>query len=142
LCDTVVRAPLEDADLSVFGDVAPGDVVFIDNSHRCLQNSDVTVVFCEILPVLPAGVTVGLHDIFLPDDYPPEWHDRLYSEQYPLAAWLLGGARGAEIVLPAWYVARHPTLGRRLDTLWARLPGVERHGNGFWVRTGPPTPAL
>ncbi len=37
----------------------------------------------------------AVHDIFLPDDYPPEWADRYYSEQYLLAAWLLGGGEVA-----------------------------------------------
>jgi hypothetical protein len=135
ICDVVVRSPLEDADLSVFDSLSAGDVVFVDNSHRCLQNSDATVVFCEVLPRLPRGVLFGVHDIFLPDDYPPSWTDRLYSEQYALAAWLLGGANGATMVLPAWYVVTRTALGQRLDELWDRLPGVERHGNALWIET-------
>jgi hypothetical protein len=135
LCDVIVRSPLEDADLSVFDQIVAGDVVFVDNSHRCLQNSDATVVFCEVLPALPSGVLFGVHDIFLPDDYPPEWHDRLYSEQYPLATFVLGGANGGRVVLPSWYVVQHTTLAKPLDALWDQLPDVQRHGNGFWIET-------
>ena len=66
--------------------LSAGDMVFIDNSHRAFQNSDVTVFFTEVLPALPAGVAYGIHDIFLPDDYPAGWSDRFYNEQYLLAA--------------------------------------------------------
>ncbi len=33
----------------------------------------------------------GIHDIFLPNDYPTEWNNRFYSEQYLLMMYLLGG---------------------------------------------------
>jgi hypothetical protein len=143
LCDEIIRTPLEDADLSVFGRLEAGDVLFVDNSHRCLQNSDVTVVFLEVLPELRPGVLVGWHDIFLPDDYPAWWSDRYYSEQYLLATWLLGGAGRAEIVFPAWYVAQHTDLSAaRLAALWSELGLEERHGNAFFVRTGAGAPSV
>ena len=100
ICDELHREPLERVDLSVFGSVRAGDVVFLDGSHRVLQNSDVVVFFLEVLPSLPAGVVVGVHDIFWPNDYPPKWVGRYYSEQYLLGAYMLG-------------------LGERLDLLFA-----------------------
>jgi hypothetical protein len=135
LCDEVVRAPLEDTDLAILDRLRPGDVVFVDNSHRLFTNSDATVVFLELLPRLPAGVLVGIHDIFLPYDYPPEWSDRFYSEQYALAAFLLGGHAGFEIELPAFFASTHAQLGGILNPLWDRpgLAGVERHGGAFWM---------
>ena len=90
LCDEVIRQPAEDVDLAVYDALAAGDILFIDNSHRVLQNSDATVMLTEVVPALAPGVLVGIHDIFLPEDYPPQWADRWYSEQYLLAAWLLG----------------------------------------------------
>jgi hypothetical protein len=135
LCDTIIRQPLENADLSVFDQLTGGDVLFIDNSHRALQNSDVTVAMLEVIPRLASGVLVGIHDIFLPDDYPPEWAERFYSEQYVLAAWLLGGHAGADVVLPAYWAARHTDLCAPLAPLWAALPGVETHGGAFWFET-------
>src|SRR5262249_13315340 len=65
LCDVVVRQPLERADLGLFADLAAGDVVFLDGSHRAFMGSDVTVFFFEVLPRLPAGVLVHVHDIVL-----------------------------------------------------------------------------
>ena len=130
-----MRAPLEDADLSVFASLSPGDVVFVDNSHRAFTNSDVTVVFLEVLPRLPAGVRVGIHDICLPLDYPDAWSDRFYNEQYLLATFLLGGHAGYEIDLPAYYISNHPELAGVLEPLWSRteLDGVQRHGGAFWM---------
>jgi predicted O-methyltransferase YrrM len=135
VCDHVERAPLEAADLSRFWALAAGDVVFFDGSHRAFMNSDVTVFFLEILPRLAPGVLVGIHDIELPDDYSLVTAPRYWSEQYILAAYLLGGHAGCEIVFPSWYVSQTPALAELLDPLWAVLPPVERHGNSFWLQT-------
>jgi Methyltransferase domain len=136
LCDEVIRKPLEAADLSLFGTLEAGDILFFDGSHRVFMNSDVAVFFLDVLPSLPAGVLVGIHDIYLPDDYPAGIADRYWSEQYPLASWLLGGA-DVEIVLPAWRVSTDPVLGHALDDLWDRpgLSPVDRHGVSFWFVT-------
>ena len=70
ICDEVIRHPCEEVEMSFFADL-PGDaILFVDNSHRSFQNSDVTVFFMEILPVLAPGIIWGLHDIFFPCDYP------------------------------------------------------------------------
>lgn len=139
LCDEVIRSPLEDCDLAVFDRVQAGDVVFIDNSHRVFTNSDVTVVFWEVLPRLATGTLIHLHDIFLPDDYPPDWAQRYYSEQYVLAALLLGGARTVHTELPCWYVATHQELAERLWPLFVPLgDDVQRHGNSYWFTTARP----
>jgi hypothetical protein len=138
LCDEVIREPLEDVDLKVFSELGDGDVCFIDNSHCAYQNSDVTVSFLEVLPRLAEGILLGIHDIYLPDDYPIDWSDRWYNEQYLLAAFLLGGGGATSIEFPAWFVAKQAPHQDELADLW-RGPAfaeVERHGNGFWLRTG------
>lgn len=48
------------------------DVVFLDGSHRVFMNNDASVFFLDGLPRLPPGVLVGVHDIFLPEDYGPD----------------------------------------------------------------------
>ncbi|MFP5223895.1 MAG: class I SAM-dependent methyltransferase [Acidobacteriota bacterium] len=141
LCDTVVRAPFEDADPSVYRNLEPGSLVFVDNSHRSFQNSDVTVFFLEMLPGLPEGVTVGLHDILLPYDYPQAWveQERFYNEQYLLAAFLLGGCRGYEVTLPCHYAFHTPEVFRAIAPVMQapELEGIEPHGSSFWMtRTG------
>lgn len=137
LCDVQIREPVEEVDLSIFERLRSGDIVFLDGSHRAFMNSDVVVFFLEILPRLPEGVLIHLHDILLPADYFPAWAGRYYSEQYMLAAFLLGGARGADVVLPCAFVSLHPRLLSVLIPIWAHpeMEGVPPHGSSFWMRT-------
>lgn len=129
LCDEIVRAPLERADLAVFERVRPGDIVFFDGSHRVFTNSDVVVFFLEVLPRLPAGVLCHIHDIVWPDDYPPEWTGRHYSEQYLLGASLLA-APPFHVVLPVHFACADPGL-RDLARLVVPSP-VGLFGVSFW----------
>ncbi|HEU4941080.1 MAG TPA: class I SAM-dependent methyltransferase [Candidatus Eisenbacteria bacterium] len=135
IADRVIRAPLEATDLDPILALKPGDILFLDGSHRTFMNSDVTVAFLEVLPRLARGVRVQIHDICLPYDYPPSTRDFYYSEQYVLAAYLLGGARGASITLPNAFVGADVELSRILDPLWSRpgLEAVERRGSSFWM---------
>ena len=135
ICDEVIRQPLEKADLSVFGTLQAGDVLFVDNSHRAFPNSDVTVFFMDALGRLAPGVVYGLHDICLPEDYPAEWARRFYSEQYLLGAYLFGGADGDEIVFPGRFVARDATLAAERGALFEALGIAEDAAAGaFWMR--------
>lgn len=137
ICNRIIRQPLELVDLTIFDELEQGDICFIDNSHRSFQNSDVTVAMLEIIPRLKPGVLVGLHDIFLPDDYPQDWADRYYNEQYLLGCYLLGGHAGTDIVFPSFDASRRPAYAKRMNTIWdlQHLRHVERHGGGFWLLT-------
>jgi len=139
LCDEVVRSRMEDAPREFWEGIGPEDLLFVDNSHRSFPNSDVTVFFAEVLPGLRPGTIWGLHDILLPLDYPEEWRDRFYNEQYLLLAYLLGGADGDEIVLPALWASFEPRLHGILAPLWARedlFDNDATHGGCFWMRRG------
>ena len=99
--------------------------------------------FLEVLPTLPAGTLVGIHDIYLPDDYPPQWNDRYYSEQYLLAAYLLAGCRWLEPALAAWYVSSHPELEdvcSRCGRTRASKASSDMAG-AFWLAVKERTPA-
>ena len=72
-------------------DLAPGDVLSIDSSHILMPGTDVDILLNRVLPALPAGVLVHIHDVFLPDDYPPAWSWRGYNEQLGVAALVQGG---------------------------------------------------
>lgn len=137
LCDHVVRSPLETTDLSVFDGLQRGDVVFLDGSHRVFPNSDVAVFFLDVLPSLPAGVVVGIHDILLPDDYRPAQIDAAYSEQYMLATTLLAGGERYSTLLPCWWASTDPSCVARLSPLWQRatLRAAEHHGVAYWLET-------
>ena len=105
LCNQVIRTPLEACDPLLFDELEPGDILFFDGSHRALPNSDVTVFFLEILPRLKPGIIVQIYDIFLPDDYPPAWSKRVYSEQYLLATMLLCRDSKVRLLLPCYFAS-------------------------------------
>ena len=136
LCDEIRRQPLEETDLTLFESLAAGDILLVDGSHRVFMNSDVTVVFLDLLPALRPGVLVYIDDIYLPLDYPQKWASRYYSEQYLLAVLLLTGAARYEVLLPCNFVAHDPELHKVLAPLWtgALAEGVSP-GNGFWLVT-------
>ncbi|HEX6882444.1 MAG TPA: class I SAM-dependent methyltransferase [Planctomycetota bacterium] len=136
ICDRVLRAPLEDVELSELAGLSSEDLLFVDSSHRSFQNSDVTVFFTEILPALPPGLLYGIHDIHLPFDYPPEMTDRFYNEQYLLAAYLAGGAGGDEVVAPLMYLYHLSDVPAAYAPTFTAvgLEALERNGNSFWMR--------
>ncbi len=136
LADEVIRQPIEDLkDLRLFDELEAGDVVFIDNSHRALPNSDVTVCFLEILPRLKKGVIVHVHDIYIPYDYPQFMCDRAYSEQYVLAAFILANPVKYKTILPCFFISEDKELSSVIAPMWEHenLSGVERHGGSYWI---------
>jgi hypothetical protein len=135
LCDSVIRRPLHDVDLKQFDALGRGDILFLDGSHRCFMNSDVSVFFLDILPNLSPGVLVHIHDIDLPYDYMPERAEWYYSEQYLLATSLLAGHKNLQVVLPNAFVSAEPDCMKPLESLWANptLAEVPRKGISFWL---------
>ncbi len=95
---------VQNSDLSVFQKLQAGDILFIDSSHIAMPGSDVDYLFLNILPALPAGVVVHIHDIFLPDAYPAAWEWRGYNEQQAVAGLLTGGF---EILFSSHYAAKY-----------------------------------
>jgi Methyltransferase domain len=146
LCDRVIRAPLETVDLTTFDVLEAGDILFIDNSHRVFQNSDVNVFFMEVLPRIKPGVFIHIHDIFWPYDYPPQWLKRLYSEQYVLGAYLLGVGKGVDVMAASAALYGDEQRNAPFEGLWSKL-GVSdwqrqrhigvSHDASFWMRKLP-----
>ena len=137
ICDEVIRKQLQDVDLKLFDRLRPGDILFLDGSHRCFMNSDVSVFFLDILPNLAPGILVHIHDIDLPYDYMPERAEWYYSEQYLLATALLAGHANFKVVLPNAFISREADVMQPLQSLWsdARLAGVPPKGVSFWLET-------
>lgn len=136
-CDQIIHDTMENLDLQLFRELRAGDILFIDGSHWVFQNSDVVVFFLDVLPALPAGVWVHIHDITLPNDYGPDFVERYWSEQYMLAAYLLGGGQGIEIQLPNHYLWRDSGLVSILEPLRqsTQLGDAPLVGSSFWFRT-------
>jgi hypothetical protein len=88
---TVLRQRVEDVNPDVFAHLAPRDIVFIDSSHVIRPQGDVVTEYLQILPRLPKGVWVHVHDIATPMDYPTSVivdQVKLWNEQYLLEAFL------------------------------------------------------
>ncbi|MBL7941782.1 MAG: class I SAM-dependent methyltransferase [Flavobacteriales bacterium] len=138
LADKVVRKPFEDTDPSLIASLGENDILFVDNSHRMLPNSDATVFFLEVLPILKKGVIVHIHDIYLPYDYPQFMCDRFYSEQYGLAIALLSNPQRYHTLLPNYFISEDKELAGIIAPMWQHenLKGVERHGGSYWLKIG------
>jgi predicted O-methyltransferase YrrM len=106
---TFHRGVLQDVGASIFEDLQAGDVVFIDSSHILMPGTDLDFFFGRILPLLPPGVILHVHDIFLPDDYPRAWAWRGYNEQSALPPMLSSGWA------PLW--SSHYAVTRMADRL-------------------------
>jgi hypothetical protein len=135
ICDEIIRKPLEDADLQIFDSLNSDDILYIDSSHRVFMNSDATTIFLDILPRLNSGILVEIHDVTLPYDYPSDWIDRYYSEQYLLAAYLLAKGSMFNIILPNTFISHDRELSSILDPLWEKeeMRNVQKYGCSFWM---------
>lgn len=109
----ILRTTVQSTGLAPFAALGPGDILSIDSSHILMPGSDMDTLLFHVLPMLPAGVFLHVHDIFLPEDYPAAWAWRGYNEQLGIQALLLGG--GWEVLFASRYVTRR---------LAAALPAV------------------
>jgi hypothetical protein len=98
-----VAAVLADADPGLFAQIGPGDVLFVDSSHIAMPGTDVDRLLLDVLPRLPRGALLHVHDVLLPDAYPETWAWRGYNEQLLVGALLQGG--GFEPLFSSRYVA-------------------------------------
>jgi predicted O-methyltransferase YrrM len=126
-----IRATVQQVGTELAEGFAPGDMLFIDSSHILMPGSDVDMLFNRVLPALPAGAIVHIHDVFLPDDYPAAWDWRGYNEQLAVIPMLLGG--GWTPLFASRYVETRMTAPMAA-TLVARLPNPESAPNtSLWL---------
>ena len=111
-----LRTPVQR--VPAFPALGQDDILFIDSSHQLRPGSDVEFLLKAVLPMLPAGVRVHFHDIFLPDDYPKEWAWRHYNEQAAVASLIESNIFKVDFASHA-LVSRSP---ERISGVLARLP--------------------
>lgn len=109
-------------------------LLFIDSSHVCRSGGDLPFLYCRILPGLPAGVLVHVHDIFIPFDYPANYVERFYNEQYLLHA-LLAGSDRFEVAFATHYMTREHR--ENMQAVFGGAVGEDPlfHGASFWFRS-------
>lgn len=100
-----LRTTLQRAGAAPFADLQAGDVLSLDGSHILMPGTDVDIVLNCILPVLPKGMLVHIHDVFLPEPYPAHWAWRGYNEQQAVGA-LLGGGGWRILWASRWVATR------------------------------------
>jgi predicted O-methyltransferase YrrM len=126
-----VRGTLQQAGLGPFAGLSAGDIVFIDSSHILMPGTDVDMLLNAVLPTLPGGVHVHVHDVFLPDGYPATWAWRGYNEQNAVAGLIAGG--GYRLQWSSHYVASRMRAALDASGLAALplLPGA--YESSLWL---------
>jgi predicted O-methyltransferase YrrM len=124
----------EDLQESDFAALAENDILFIDSSHTVRLGGDVVHLLCEVVPALPPGVLVHVHDVYLPFAYPREWYEQFgwyWAEQYLLQALLAGNAH-LEVIAGAHALwrERRERLAQSIPTVAAAEPPLS-----LWMRT-------
>ena len=102
----LMRRTVQEAGRQPFEALEAGDWLVIDSSHVAMPGTDVDFLFGQILPALPPGVLLHVHDIFLPDTYPEDWAWRGYNEQLGAALLIAGGWR--PVFASRYMATRHP----------------------------------
>lgn len=126
---------VQDVPVSVFEELGASDILFIDGSHISKTGSDVNHLFLRVLPKLPKGVLVHIHDVCLPFEYPKNWatdYECYWNEQYVVAA-LLANSSKYEVVLGTYFLQK--TDESALAPFVPRIPGVMPGGGSLWLRT-------
>lgn len=128
----VQRVGAQQLDESVVRELEAGDLLFVDTSHTVKQGGDVNRIVLDLLPLVPAGVSVHFHDIFLPGDYSPGHiaNAHYWTEQYLLQAFLIGNPAW-EVLVGGQAVARHAP-----ERLREHIPSFHDgvSPGAFWIR--------
>ena len=130
VCDDLLQMPFEDVEPDLLPSLGAQDVLFVDGSHYVFSNTDTTVALLETVPAVAPGTLLHFHDVYLPWDYPPEWRDRHYAEQFLIAAYLLGGGL-VDVVLANHLCTRDAELHGLLQPLWELLAGMGAPAQGL-----------
>ena len=118
---------MQDAPAGTFAALGDGDFLVIDSSHVARIGNDVNFLFLEVLPTMPPGVHVHVHDIFFPRDYPSFWVlglKRFLSEQYLLHMFLTGNADWRIDYSGYLLAQRFPTRMSRTFRYFGAVPDV------------------
>lgn len=124
----IIEAPVQDVPVQTFSQLEAGDVLFIDSTHVLKSGSDVAWLYLHVLPTLPDGVIVHVHDIHWPFEYPAPWirEGRDWTEAYLLRAFLTHNDAWQIQLMTSWVWTTRPDLvpeplrDRPTGSLWMR----------------------
>ena len=115
--DEFLRTAVERLDAAhLAARVGAGDLLLIDSSHQVRTGNDVAFLYLRLLPLLPPGALIHIHDIFLPYEVPEPFvvHNGWdWCEQYLVQA-LLSADDAFDVLWAGHYLQR-------------TLPGFNEH---------------
>src|SRR5262249_45504130 len=68
----LMEKPIQEVPRECFKSLQKNDIVFIDSNHVVKTGSEINYIVLELLPIIPEGVLVHFHDIYLPYEYDRE----------------------------------------------------------------------
>lgn len=127
---TIHRKIVQDVDAAAFDALNSGDFLFIDSTHVSKAGSDVNNLFFEVLPLVPSGTVVHVHDIPWPFEYHREWFEqgRAWNEAYLLRAFLAFNNQFEILLFNSWLSQEHP------DTFRPFRVGTDGEPAAIWLR--------
>jgi hypothetical protein len=126
---TLRQQSAQDVPWGEFAELRAGDILFIDSTHVVKPGCDVTRLLLDVMPRLPVGVLVHVHDIFDGFELPEPWlHEgRDWAETYLLRAFLTHNASWEIVVFTARLWGRHAWLRNA-------FPAGTLGPDGIWLR--------
>lgn len=134
----IIEAPVQEAPIDPFAELAAGDLLFIDSSHVAKSGSDLLHLVFTVLPALPSGVLVHFHDILWPFEYPELWYrqGRAWNEAFFVRALLQDSAAYEIVLFNSFMEAVHrDLLSEVLPLALGRPSAATTPGNSsLWIR--------
>ena len=130
----LIQKRVEEIDVEFFSCLEAGDILFIDSSHAVKFGGDVCYEFLQLLPRLPPGVWIHVHDIFFPHDYPAEWlieRRTAFNEQYLLEAFLSFNEKFQVALANYWFRLDYSNEAGRL---WAKALSTDYGASSLWMK--------
>jgi hypothetical protein len=116
-------------------ELGPGDILFADTTHTVRVGGDVPRLVLDLLPRVPAGVIVHVHDIFWPFPYPRHFYEKLgfyWQEQELVQALLVENDRWE--ILAANHALWRLRTARMRELVPVEVGPVELAGGSLWLR--------
>lgn len=130
----IIPFPVQEVSLEEFRRLEENDILFVDCSHVVKFGSDALHIVTRILPSLPQGVVVVIHDMWWPFEYPRPWIEegRAWNELYLIYAFLLYNSDFEILFFNDWFgKPHHDLIERSLPVM------LEDAGAGLWLRRRP-----
>lgn len=133
VADSAVLRRVEDTEPSELA-LTERSLLFIDSSHICRPRGDLPYLFCQILPTVPKGVVVHVHDVFIPYDYPSIYDRWLWNEQYLVMCLLANSAKFAVMAGAYFLCKQHEDVMRSVISPSISATTNTLCGGSLWFR--------